>query len=722
MLLNELDHIIVTKILNKEYKSVEKSSSLKKVASLLNKIKSSACNLDSLLIEFGGIDVSKFQSDLIEILLSDLKLTDVPKLFVIFLYLSEEYIGFQEYFFNKTFDLINDNSTDLQKLKIFSKFLIICFDYDKCTFQLLDRLLNYTLSIPYNDLNNFLTFFVKISSLSQFNEKLKSILAEKFENVRVCLLSDIKSISKRTGSLASKMKFIYENKGDLSQPIIDEFLQNIEKFETEKSLFLKLGGTENEIPCIDSADLLIDSDRKIKFTNSLPQFSFESKEEENFYILFDQANENKTVLQYLDEENLINILLSINSVEDSDLVFTTLKDHIKSNSPLILNSILKCCKLSNQRIPLLCRLMAYFSRFDDIFKSELNNLILTQLNSLLRVKGSVSGLRFRICTVVCELVKFRVIDVGSLYRFLFICAESLSYNSIEMICIIMENCGRILSSMTNDKRFLNLIKTLHSKAESDDKPNNFYKIVHILSFFEGADNKTVDHNEVFEKFSFIVKKLKDGSFLNSSSLVVYDALFFICRHINLFTNFDLELINPYLNSSSDSIFYLLLEVIDDHLHYSLQISDLKTYFSLCLFLHSICISLFPASIILEVFTEILNNFLGFNESSNEFLTIFIEELSIYFSECPSDVKNKWFSLCSKIFIKDNSPEDKVPTNHLNSFQNDEFDILLSSTIKGELSHCLSRRPLRKGFKIKLDNSSPRDNTNLIIITQKHKNQ
>ena len=103
--------------------------------------------------------------------------------------------------------------------------------------------------------------------------------------------------------------------------------------------------------------------------------------------------------------------------------------------------------------------------------------------------------------------------------------------------------------------------------------------------------------------------------------------------------------------------------------------------------------------------------------------IFIDDLSLYFSECTDDIKKKWFFLCSNIFTKDNTLDSEVPSNHIpNNFPNDEFDNLLSSTIKGELSHCLSRRPLRKGFKIKPENSSPRDDRSLIIITQKHKNQ
>jgi hypothetical protein len=722
MLLNEEDNSIVIKILNKDYRANEKSSSLKKVSTILNKIRSNVSNLDSLLTEFGGTDVSKFQADIIEILLSDLKLPDVPKLFIIFVYLSEEYPGFQDNFFLKIFELLGDNSPDLLRLKIISKFFLICLDYDKCNFHSLDKLLGYTLDISYADLNLFLNFFVKISSQSLSNENLRTLLSEKFKNIRFNLLSEIRATSKRIDSLIHKMRFIYENKGDLSQSICEEFIQINEKFDTEKSLFLKLGGADYEIPLIIMDGLIIGADHKIKFTDSPLLFTFDSKEEEDFYFSLDKIYESKTLIKYVDEEILTNLLLTINSVDDSDSVFTTLKDHIKPSLTLILNALLKCCKLSNQRIPLLCRVMSQFSRIDDNFKIELNSLVLSQLNSLLKVKGSASGLRFRICTVICELVKFKVVDLGSLYRFLFTCAEYLSSNSIEMICIIMENCGRILCSVASDKRFLNFINLLRQKSDSDDKPINFYKITHILSFFEGANPGISDHTEIFEKYCFIISKLGDGGFFALPKIVVYDSLLFICQHINIFTANDLQLIRTYFNSSDKSIFYLFLEIIEDQLHYCLLISDLKNHFSLCLFLLSVSNSTLSYNSVLSIFTEILNNFLTFNDSFNEFLLILIDELSLYFSDSTQEVKKKWNSLRSKILVQDAvSTEDTALPLLLNSTPNEEFEYLLSSTIKGEMNSCLTRRPSRKGLKVNLGDRNSRFNNNLVIITHKLKN-
>ena len=723
MLLIETDHSTVIKIINKGYRANEKSSSLKKVSTLLNKIRSSVCNLDSLLTEFGGIDVSKFQTDIIEILLSDLKLSDVSRLFIIFLYLSEEYAGFQDNFSAKIFELISENRPDLLKLKIISKFLLICLDYDKCSIQLLDKLLNCTLDLPYADLNAFLNFFLKFSSQSLLKEKLKALLTEKFKNTRLNLLTEIRSNSKRIDSLIHKMRFIYENKGDLTHSVSEEFIQINERLDTEKSLFLKLGGAEYEVPLVDMDGLIVEADRKIKFTSSSPSlFAFESKEEEDFYLSFDKSYENKTILKCVDEETLTNLLLTVNSTEDADIVFASLKDHTKSSMSLVLNTLLKCCKLSNQRIPLLCRVMGQFSRIDDNFKTELNSLVLSQLNSLLKVKGSASGLRFRICTVACELVKFRVVDVGSLFRFLFTCAEYLSSNSIEMICIIMENCGRTLCSLANDKRFLNLINLLRLKSESDDKPSNFYKITHILSFFDGAGPGITDHTEIFEKYCFIISKLNDGSFFSLSNLVIYDSLFFICQHINIFTTNDFQLIKDYFGYSDESIFYLLLEIVEDQLYHSLFISDLKSYLSLCLFLLSISIPILTANSILLIFTEILNNFLALDVSYNEFLLILIDELSLYFSSSAPEVKKEWLSLCTKILSQDTATPRAAVPQHFNNASIDEFENLISSTIKGEMNHCLSRRPLRNGLKIKPEDLNSRYNRHLVIITPKVRNQ
>ena len=731
MILSEDEDVIVKDLISGKYCGQGKSSNLKRLSTFMNKVKSANTSIEVLLNDLSTLDISKFLKDIIDVILAECKTSDAAKLFILYTQISKEYPEAHMLFIEHMRTYIKDKM-ESSKLKLLLKFCFICTEYNVDVHsELVIPLYNIISKLQSNDMLTILAFIHKYISQCTKHLSITGTLYLHFEAYLRNLESKIPTLIKQINAQLGRLRSTFENRGDISSTANSEFLSLFNEMDMLISIFTKLGGDKSQLPTVDMQNIIIEDGVRIRFHSDGLSNEFDSIDEEKFYTEFLPV-EISDVSSIFREDLCVKKLLDMNSMEDSDIAYWYFKQGLKEDVMTLAECILKCCRLSNHKISLICRVIARLAQDSSIFSEIIRDSVFSHASSLIRMSNIVAGLRYRVCTVLCELTKFGIFDVGSLYRYIFMCCDSFDSNAVEMICIILENCGRFLSSRKDDKRLDNLVRKLHTKVRETSRPSNYYKIIHILSFFENNElslSATTEFDsllcidEIFQRYE--------------TSLDHFHSIICIFPYIEFITDVQFTALCKAISGMTSHEKTCFLEYFFVYFTHLIEMGTVQACFSLLKLFAVLCPDTFSHEVLLSFFIEsIFSNCIDMNDS-NSLISLSTVIFSNIFqnSSCESEAKNVFFGTGeseTKSGLSGTVPHSNLTNVHQQQQKNSnesssetvlfdkEFDSVYSSTIKTELSYCLTKRPIKARVPSHSLLKGERLHNGLLMITSQKK--
>ncbi len=387
------------------------------------------------------------------------------------------------------------------------KYLNSIIDTDESTFELAGNVLIYVLKhfsdVLFQDESSFLTSDVSLqlkNSMLEFHKAASRVLIRRFGKLN---------------KMEFKGKQFYEKKGDLSDKQVQEYIEHKDRFNDLHNLIIELSAMLNidppEIKLSEDAPVLIEG--KIVFAdmdllktkNSLNVF--ESEEERTFYetlidlkdcvpsnLLPHSLSDGSCVEEFHDDcENALDVpeidpdatriqestiddlsiflerlsrTASISEADKLAIEFCYLQN--KKSVKSVPDRILDLLRNRLDLIPFVARFLATIKPHFSQFTNSIVETVLGQFRFLSYKKDPIKVTRSRVCRILSELTKFRVLSQGQCFSCLKrVIVDDFTLYNIDMACILLENCGRFMANQPESKaRIENLTEILLKKKVS----------------------------------------------------------------------------------------------------------------------------------------------------------------------------------------------------------------------------------------------------------------
>lgn len=380
------------------------------------------------------------------------------------------------------------------------KFKVLVAGENLCNFQFLPTA-NYLIKTIGNFYTD--TSFGVVSSKESlvFSELLGAYFKE--------LARMLVRVHTKLEAIEVRGKVHYENRGDLTDRQVTFWTSTKEQYQSLLSgleTFAELIGSE--LPHLnESSNAPIIVEGKIVFADNnlireLQQNSlYDSEEDRSFYedivqlkdlipaTLLPATQSTETLLHdetfniaEIDPElrlphfcdstesgisKLHEILSSMHSSQSVDRAASEFCFMASRPSSKSLGSIL--LELSRNRadlIPFISRFLATLkSSFPEVCEA-VSTSVAGQFFFLLRKTDPIRATRIRICRFIGELAKFRVMSQGKVFECIRRSAEDFSPTSIDMLCTILESCGRfLLAQPESHARIENILEMIMRKKQ-----------------------------------------------------------------------------------------------------------------------------------------------------------------------------------------------------------------------------------------------------------------
>ncbi|EGR33548.1 mif4g domain protein, partial [Ichthyophthirius multifiliis] len=142
----------------------------------------------------------------------------------------------------------------------------------------------------------------------------------------------------------------------------------------------------------------------------------------------------------------------------------------------LVRDILEYRKEYNLMVPQLCRFVAVVSKYFKDLADFLVDKVIKDFNIYKeknRQDFSFRDKKIRYLKYLCELVKFKVVDLGKILDILKSLIDDFSTQQIDLVCAILDNCGRFLYKCNESRfRYCGLLDNLQWKLQKANLPTN----------------------------------------------------------------------------------------------------------------------------------------------------------------------------------------------------------------------------------------------------------
>lgn len=482
-------------------------SSLKKSAALLKRLRSiTPDTFQAIINELAKVRLSKYIEEIVTALL-DNKIRTSAEIFAwleICTHLNGLYDEFQDALSRSLIDKVNtflqNQDTELEgKVKL----------WWRITFELHLAGLFTNITFIFDIMNNFveleklspqrlliLSFWIKVFKVefdmenrqspvsADWKIKFNELFISKFKNGCRIL---VKSHNHLRG-IEKKSKFYYENRGDLSETQesswknakeqFDEFQSSLQTLSDHLGMNLPELETFTDSPTVQEGRVIF-ADLSLKNSEML-LLAYETEEERDFYeglinvseyvppsILpvkieeednddeihdvpnIDPDADTPVIGTNSDYKNLDELFASLESIHNSSMAdkaaieFCLLKS--KHSCKSASTRLIELVKRRPDLTPFIGRILANVKPYYPDVGREVASSLLGQYLFLLHKKDPIRVTRARICRALGELTKFRIVSQGKIFSCLRKAVEDFVLFNVDMVCMILENCGRFLA-------------------------------------------------------------------------------------------------------------------------------------------------------------------------------------------------------------------------------------------------------------------------------------